>query len=623
MATTGWLYATTASGGTSPTNATGAPNGTTASIASWGTLSLAGFGVQAAMGGTPPTSIDNVTLSIVARDSSSGYWGSGALTVNGTAVPALDAELVTATLATYTVSLGALTWAQLGALAVDISQPYSRTRYVDSVGVQVTYTTTVDHPMGGSIPVVSTVTGALGAAVELAGTVAATTALAATLDVLPGGLSGIVAATTTVTGSIQALAELSGAVGVQSGVTGALTAQVELSGTIPVVSTVAGVIERVEIRVIREPARTLDQLLTGSHRREDHVIILTGERAGEHLPIIGGSLTLDEAADVRATGTIQLPPEPWLAQLLDPLYARTELAVVLAVRGDDDELHTWQRAVVHPTEQPAEVSAESGLSLSVQVADRSDWVRKAGMRQPYAGAGSQSIMSHALSLVALRAPWLPIGDVTDPGYRSGTDLHVGGLGDDPWKLAVQLAWSVGQRLYVDASGYLASQATTASDDVVARWVAGERGCLVSAMSTSRSDADVCNVLGVPWEEAKPDDAADDWVPRSGVEWWVDDTSPLGVQGPLGERVRAYSGDSSVIHSAAHARDVAVSHGLAQQGALLPLDFAVRADPRLDVGSTVLVHRPEIDVAEVCRISSLQIELGGALMAGSMGERRIR
>ena len=141
------------------------------------------------------------------------------------------------------------------------------------------------------------------------------------------------------------------------------------------------------------------------------------------------------------------------------------------------------------------------------------------------------------------------------------------------------------------------------------------------MSTERSDADVFNVLGVEWEEPKPEDAGEDWTPQGGIEWWEDRDGPLGTQGPLGERVRKFSGDASVIGTPAHARDVALSHGLSQQGVLLPLDFAVRCDPRLDIGSVVHVERPEIGVAERCRIAQLTYKLGVSLMGGSMGERK--
>lgn len=560
MATTAWRYATTASGGASPTNATGAPNGTTANIAA-ATLTLGGFGIQTAIG-AQPASIDSVRVAVTMRGSaSSETLPAGAVKVNGVSLN--PATTITSSLATYTWTVSPVpTWAALGSFSVTITEGSGLTGYsVDAVGVQVTYTASVSYPAAGTVAAVSAVTG-----------------------------------------SAHVLASA--------------------SGTVPVISTVTGSFETVEITIIRAPARTVPQLIRGSHRREDHVVILTGEHAGETLPLVGGDLTLDDTADVHATGTLKLPPEPWLRDLLDPVRARTELRVVLAIRGDDGTLHTWPKAVVHPTEEPIEVSADGGLSLSVQVADRSDLVKKAGMRGPYAGLGSLSILTHALRLVAGRAPWLPVGDIGDPGYRSGTDLLVGGLGDDPWQHAVQLAWSVGRRLYVDADGRLATRSMLTAGSAEARWVAGEADCLVSSMSTSRSDADLCNALGVPWEEAKPEDADDTWVPRSGVAWWEDTESTFGTQGVLGERARAYSGDTSIVHSEAHALDLAVSHGIAQQGVLAPLDFVVGCDPRLSVGSTVAVRRPELDVDALCRIGVLRYELASPLMAGSMTERRL-
>ena len=580
MATTAWRYATTASGAASPTNATGAPNGTLANVYS-ATLTLGGFGLQSAIG-AQPASIDSVQVTVTMRGSmSSETLPAGAVKVNGVSVN--PATTITSSLATYTWTVSPVpTWAALGTFSVTIAEGSGLTGYsVDAVGVQVTYTTSTSYPT-----------------------------------------SGTVAAVSGVTGSAQVLAAAAGTVAVASSVTGSAQVLASASGTVAAVSAVTGSFETVEITIIRAPARTVPQLIRGSHRREDHVVILTGEHAGETLPLVGGDLTLDDTADIHATGTLQLPPEPWLRDLLDPVRARTELQVVLAIRGDDGTLHTWPKAVVHPTEEPIEVSADGGLSLSVKVADRSDWVKKAGMRAPYAGLGSLSILTHALRLVAGRASWLPVGDIDDPGYRSGTDLLVGGLGDDPWQHAVQLAWSVGRRLYVDADGRLATRSMLTAGSAEARWVSGEADCLVSSMSTSRSDADLCNALGVPWEEAKPEDADDTWVAKSGVVWWEDLTSTLGINGTLGERARGYTGDTSIVHSPAHALDLAVSHGIAQQGVLAPLDFVVGCDPRLSVGSTVAVRRPELDVDALCRIGVLRYELASPLMAGSMTERRL-
>ena len=606
MATTAWLYATTASGPTTASNATGAPNGTEAGPLDLNSspLTTGGFGVQAALGGVAPTSITAVRVRVRMRQTG-GYMATGDLKANGLDV-AIDNFEPSDSLTDYTWTLpaGASTWAALGSLS--ITNSYNNTgsaRYVDSVGVQVEYTEAVPitlPPIAGEGRV----------------TLAAANLHAVVLPILGEGVITL-AATYLPVGFVSLPIVGEGTVRLTAtNLHAVVLPPVEGEGRTRLAA------QRLKPTIIRRPPRTVEELIRGSHRRTDHALILTGEHAGERLPLVGGDLTLDDTADIHATGTLQLPPEPWLRDLLDPVRARTELQVVLAIRGDDGTLHTWPKAVVHPTEEPIEVSADGGLSLSVKVADRSDWVKKAGMRGPYAGLGSLSILTHALRLIAGRAPWLPVGDIDDPGYRSGTDLLVGGLGDDPWQHAVQLAWSVGRRLYVDADGRLATRSMLTAGSAEARWVSGEADCLVSSMSTSRSDADLCNALGVPWEEAKPEDADDTWVAKSGVVWWEDLTSTLGINGTLGERARGYTGDTSIVHSPAHALDLAVSHGIAQQGVLAPLDFVVGCDPRLSVGSTVAVRRPELDVDALCRIGVLRYELASPLMAGSMTERRL-
>lgn len=614
MPTVGPLYATTASGHGTAANATGAPNGTEATVGTSTPLTVGGFGIQSAIG-SQPASIDAVRVTVRARSATFA-----ATITSGNYSTSID--LPPAALDNLTVTLPARTWADLANLEATITRGDTNA-FVDAVWVEVDYTTAIPAtptPIAGEGKTSLTATSLHAVALPIVGEGATNLVV----SYLPSGfvtlpIVGEGATSLTATNLHAAALPVVG-----EGTVTATVTNWHVIGLAPIVGEgrVRVDAHRLVPTIVRRPPRTIDELVAGSHRREDHVTILTGPRAGERLPLVGGDLLLDEAADVHATGRLDLPPEAWLADYLDPLATRTELAVVLAIRGDDGTRHDFQRAIVHATSMPIDVSADGGLALSVEVADRSDWVSKRGMREPYAGSGSETIMTHVLRLVALHAPWLPIGAVHDPGYRSGGDLLVGDLGEDPWRHAVQLAWSVGLRLYVDALGRLATRPVLTTSTAAARWVAGEADCLVSDMGTSRSDADVCNTLGVRWEEAKPEDAGEDWVPRAGVEWWVDTTSPLSIHSELGERVRAYAGDHSVIHNAAHALDVAVSHGLAQQGVAAPLDFAVACDPRRDVGDTIHVVRPELDVDELCRITTLRFGLGQPLMSGSMGARRI-
>lgn len=620
MATTAWLYATELvadSGTTLPGNALEAPDGAAASIdgSNNSRVEVGGFGVQAAIG-AEPLSIDAVEVVVRARRSSTAV--ACRITVAGTAT-----DVTPSTSLADITRTPSLTWAQLGTLTVIATKVSGAGTFdVDSVGVRVTYTSATPVtplPVEGEGVTSLTATSLHAVLLPIVGE-GATTLVATYLPtgfvILPVIGEGRTSLTAT---NVHAVALPI----VGEGTVVATVTNWHLIGLTPTVGEGAVRLSahRLIPTIVRRPPRTLDQLITGSHRRADHVIIRDGTRAGERLPLIGGTLTLDETDGIRATGSLQLPPLGWLIDYLDPLTTRVELDVVLAIVGDDGTDHAWRKAVVHATAMPIEVSATGGLQVQVQVADRADWISKAGMREHYAGSGATSIMTHAIRLATMRAPWLPIGDITDPGYTAGVDLLVGGVGEDPWTEAVRLAWSVGQRLYIDADGALASQSVLMPDRTDARWVSGEAGCLISSMSTERSDAEVCNALGVEWEEPRPDDADEGWTPRGGVEWWVDVDGPLGTQGPLGERARRFGGDTSVIGTPAHARDVAMSHGLSQQGVLLPLDFAVRCDPRLDIGSVVHVERPEIGVAERCRISQLTYQLGSSLMGGSMGERR--
>ena len=366
--------------------------------------------------------------------------------------------------------------------------------------------------------------------------------------------------------------------------------------------------------------RSIDQLITtGSAPRHDHVLITTGTHAGARLPVISCSLTLDETADVRATGTLHVAAEPWVRDLLDP-RARTELAIITALEDDEGERHTWQLALVHPVSRPHALSATAAPTLSVQVADRAHWVKAAGMRDRRVVPAGVDIATAIAQLLASRAPWLPL-QIPPSGYTFGTDAVLGELGADPWTIAADLARSLGRILYIDQDGTARTSPVTdtLAAPPVAAWVEGSRQ--LSALSVDISDDDVVNVLGCAWR-AIPEEGQEDADVPGGIEYWEDRSSSVRIE-VLGERVRDYGGDVSVITSAAQARTVAESAGLTLQGIAIQLTApGVRWDPRRELGDIIHIRRPELGVDLVTRLTGLGITLGAMQMDATLAERRI-
>lgn len=616
MPTTGWLWAgsvSSSSGFSSPGNMVGAPDGTLADVSS-GEATLAGFDAQAAMGGSPVT-ITGMDVAIYAC----GYWGGSAIesvAVNGSSISS-GWPLPLSTVEEFVVSASPLAWSEYASLTVTIEGTIAG---VDAVGIRIEYS--VDYPVGQTSSVTTTSTNAVTKNADVNVSSSVVTSYDVAVGLVPAGDAARWDITTDTAASVGIRAVTSAMYPVTTSWDAAVGGRHGVESETPVVTGYRMSASLVTGIVVIEPPRTVEELIAGSAAREDHATILAGPLAGTRLALMAGDLTLDAAAPYRATGTLTIDTSDLaILAALDPLQTLTEIAVSIGIRGDDGVLHAWQHAVVHPVSMPRRVEVGGRPVSAVQVADRSELVARAGMREHMAGSGQESLISLAVSLVLSRASWVEVGDIWDPGWRSGTDVMAGAAGGDPWETARDLAWVAGARLFFDHEGKLTSVPAAPSGVPVARWVDGEKECRVRSMETALSASEVVTVLGVPWEEARPDSAPEGWTPLGGIEWWEDD-GPLGITSHFGERAALYSGDSSAIHSADHAKDVAIAAGLQQQGVTAPLDFVVGVDPRRRLGDMVMIDRPEIGVSETCRIAMLSLSLGSPLMSGSMDARKV-
>ena len=364
---------------------------------------------------------------------------------------------------------------------------------------------------------------------------------------------------------------------------------------------------------LRRPPRTLAQLLRDGTRRRDLIRIQTGEHAGAELPVTSWSLTLDHLSTIRATGSAEVRHTPKLAALLDP-RARTELAMILAIEDDDGHTHEWQKALLHT------VPLERGHHMSIQLEDRAAWVRAAGMRTRIVMPAGMDIVQAITLLLGARAPWLPVA-IPLSGTVLPQDAVLGGLGADPWEIASELARSIGHRLHIDPHGIARTAPITdlLTATPVAEWA--DDAADITDLQTTISDTDVVNVVGLPWTsqpgEGEPPDAI-----TGGTEWWVDTTSSVSVA-VMGDRVQPYPGDTSLIASAAQARDAAAAHGLTAQGIAVSVDIpGVRVDPRRDVGDIIRVRGQRLGLDVVTRLTGLTYASGAPTMGVTLADRRM-
>ena len=618
-----WASAVTSSTGVqNPNDALGAPNNLRATIPGSQQRTLGVTVNPAGMITDPVGDIITATLIIAGSLRSGGSVSHRTWTVTGP-----GGALGTGTCGSssdytdFTVALTGVTWADLATVTVALSNANSASTFiVDAVGIKLEYTLRLNLGTG-TATAVSAAEGTVTARRPLAGTaVAASTASGAMTARIQ--VSGTAAATSAAEGTMTARLQVSGTAAATSTASGAVTARILLDGTATAASAAGddghGLTLHIGI-VLLDPPRSIDELITtGTAPRHDHVLILTGDHAGRRLPITAGRLLLDETADVRATGTLDVAAEPWVRDLLDP-RARTELAIIAALEDDLGERHEWQLAIVHPVTPAHTLSATTAPTLSVAVADRADWAKHAGMRDRRVFAAGTLLVDAIATLIAERAPGLPIALDQDPA-RLSVDAVLGDLGADPWAAAADLARGIGRVLHVDHAGIV--RAPLLADPLVApiadHWIEGSSR--LTGLAVTVSDADIVNVVGVAWRQQPREGEASDDMP-GGIEYWEDRESSTSIA-RVGERVRAYSGDSSVVTDPQQAARVATLEGLTLQGLAVTITTSgARWDPRRQIGDAIHIRRPELAIDMVTRITALEYTLGGPVMGVTLAERR--
>ena len=352
---------------------------------------------------------------------------------------------------------------------------------------------------------------------------------------------------------------------------------------------------------VTTPPRTLDEVLAGSGPRLTRVDIITGPRAGETLPVVDGSITVDLAADVRRTGSLTVPgTDEWTpdgpTHTLD-VRSRSELQVWQGVVGDDGVEHWWSQGVFLVAGSSVSDSAGGGRDVSVDLVDRSHRIKRAGIRRRWSADGTAYILASIAAVLAEVAPWATLDIDLTADITFDTDAVIAEWGDDVWVRCRALARTMSRDLHVNRDGVVV--ATPIVDPLEAAPVP-MLGMVARSLQVDAED--IVNVTGCAWEEARPDDAAENWQPKGGVVEWVDNQSSTSVAA-YGVCTDSAGGDTSVVHTAAHAALAAQAHGITRLGLQQAASGSKVPDPRDDVGvpvdvdgTTHIVSRLGIDLA---------------------------
>lgn len=372
----------------------------------------------------------------------------------------------------------------------------------------------------------------------------------------------------------------------------------------------------------RRPARSIDDVLAGSHRRLTKVTI-----DGQPLPVVAGSVTVDQTDDVRRQGTLTLADSDVLPlDVVARATDRREITVWLGAVDDDEQEHWWPQGIFTMTEPRAGFDAEGRLTSTVTIHDRSFAIKLASTDRRWTAPKGESIVAACVSALAYVAPDVPVHIPDDPGFTAATDLVLAEPGDDVWQRCRDYLASMGLDLHVDVEGRIVAPSITdpATTDTVRRLEPGD-GCTLLSLDTSCSTADIVNVIVCPWEVHHEVGAigtgfeAPDPVqgPTGGMGYAEDVDGPTGTA-LFGKRVRKYQGDTSVIRSQAHADAAAHSELINRRDLQASIALGMVPDPRLDVGQAVHVVHPDLAVDSRYRITQLTFDLAGGEMGVQVG-----
>lgn len=202
--------------------------------------------------------------------------------------------------------------------------------------------------------------------------------------------------------------------------------------------------------------RPLADLLVGSHTRLAEAMILTGPAAGQVLPIIAGTLTFEEDAPIRLSGSLTVVAvEPWTSQevsaALDPRLG-VELQLRHGALGDDGTPHWWPLGVVRPTRHALTRTARA-IEVTLTVDDRSGAMSRAGADRMQIIPAGFPIAAGVMSALRDRFPWLAVELSSEDDPPASSDIILAErAGDDLWGACREVMRSVGRNLHVNAVG---------------------------------------------------------------------------------------------------------------------------------------------------------------------------
>ena len=342
--------------------------------------------------------------------------------------------------------------------------------------------------------------------------------------------------------------------------------------------------------------------IAASHKVAVEITILElGEEIATIATGISGSVTLDSTAATRGRMDVTIAGAdlvPFTAS--DPLapYGRE----IQIKRGIE---HNGGRELVSlgifRIDRTQISESSDGLQIRVSGGDRSVRVIDARFEEPYQVAAGTNYATAIEELVAVADASIQF-DLT--ATTRTTPLLTANEGDDRWKLAQDMAGSLGHLLYFDGDGVCVSRpiSSTGATAPAAQLVEGDGGLLLTADRVWTRKSTFNRVIATG-------ENTGNGTPVRGVATDDNPLSPTYYYGPFGKVPRFYA--SPFITTTGQAEDAAAGFLARELGTTQTVDFGTVTNPALEPNDVARVTRLRAGIDEDHIIDALTIGLDAA------------
>jgi hypothetical protein len=352
--------------------------------------------------------------------------------------------------------------------------------------------------------------------------------------------------------------------------------------------------------------------ITGSYTLATEAVIIDTNGDETTVPIVDGTVTLDQTAAVRGRCDVALTDDGTLDLVPDSASS------LLAPYGNEIRLG---RGITYPdgtTElvglgvfriQDAQIDdTPDGLQIRISGLDRAQRVIDARFEEPYNVTAGTNYATAILDVI--QAAWPDV-----PYELTATALTAPALiaqeGDDRWKFAQDMATAIAMRLYFDGDGVLRLVPSVLALPVTTL-AEGDGGVLVQAGRRWTREGTYNRVIATGENTGET-------APARGVATDENPLSPTYYYGPFGRVPRFYA--SPFITTDAQAAGAAQKILDDELGTSEQVSFGALVLPHLEPGDTVIITRNLAGIDEDHVIDALTLPL--AAQGAMTGQTRAR